>query len=105
MISKKYKFSKVKYSILFTCLLIITLCLQAQNSGTPQLGQNSIQDVIKAMTLEEKAKLVVGKGFSLPGVNMGQTDETPDKITGISGHTVPISRLGIPSMGFAEGPA
>jgi beta-glucosidase len=57
------------------------------------------------MTLEEKAKLVVGKGFSIPGLSIGETDKSPDKVTGISGHTVGIPRLGIPSLGFADGPA
>jgi beta-glucosidase len=76
----------------------------AQNA--PQLGKAPISDVIKAMTLEEKVKLVVGKGLAIPGMNLGKgTDETPDKVKGISGHTVAIPRLGIPSLNFADGPA
>lgn len=39
-----------------------------RNAGKlPQLGKDPIKDVIKAMTLEEKAKLVVGNGFRMPG--------------------------------------
>ena len=58
------------------------------------------------MTLEEKAKLVVGKGLSIPGISLGaQPDNTPDKIEGISGHTIPNARLGIPSVNLADGPA
>jgi beta-glucosidase len=71
----------------------------------PQLGKDPIEDVIKAMTLEEKASLVVGKGFSLPGFIPPGQDTTRDKIPGISGHTTPIARLGIPSLGFADGPS
>jgi len=89
-------------------LLCLALCFSfasiAQNN-LPQLGKAPVSAVIKAMTLEEKAKLVVGKGFSIPGLSMGETDNSPDKITGISGHTVGIPRLGIPSLGFADGPA
>jgi len=85
--------------------VFIWFTAQAQNK-TPQLGKDPIADVIKAMTLEEKAKLVVGKGLSLPGLSLGaQPDNTPDKIEGISGHTVPNPRLGIPSLNLADGPA
>lgn len=97
----------MKFSLRSTSLCV-ALCAYiicyAQNT-TPQLGKDPIPAIIKAMTLEEKVKLVVGKGFSVPGLNMSQTDETPDKITGISGHTVPITRLGIPSLNLADGPA
>jgi len=58
------------------------------------------------MTLDEKAKLVVGKGLSIPGLSFGQSDDkTPDKVSGISGHSTSIPRLNIPSLGFADGPA
>ncbi len=33
----------------------------------PQLGKASVKQVVAAMTLEEKAKLVVGMGFRMPG--------------------------------------
>jgi len=89
-------------------LLSLAICSflagHAQNSA-PRLGKDPIPAIIKAMTLEEKVKMVVGKGFSVPGLNLGATDETPDKIAGISGHTSPISRLGIPSLNMADGPA
>ncbi|MES2064788.1 MAG: glycoside hydrolase family 3 C-terminal domain-containing protein [Bacteroidota bacterium] len=71
----------------------------------PQFSRDQIRNIIKKMTLEEKAKMVVGKGFSLPGFSMGVNDSTPDKVTGISGHTNPIPKFGIPSIGMADGPA
>src|SRR4051812_23149208 len=37
-------------------------------AAAPQLGKNSIKEVVKAMTLEEKSKLVVGRGFRMPGM-------------------------------------
>ena len=83
----------------------ISFVARSQNHA-PQLGKDPIPDVIKAMTLEEKAKLVVGKGLSIPGISLGaQPDDTPDKIAGISGHTIPNARLGIPSLNLADGPA
>ena len=89
-------------------LVCFALCFSFASSAQnnlPQLGKAPISAVIKAMTVEEKAALVVGKGFSIPGLSIGETDKSPDKITGISGHSVGIPRLGIPSLAFADGPA
>ena len=73
----------------------------------PQLGKNSNKDVIAAMTLEEKAKLVVGNGFRMPGTKpQGPTiGQTQDKVPGAAGTTFAIPRLGIPSIVVADGPA
>jgi len=93
------------HQVLLCVAVFISFTAQSQNK-TPQLGKDPIPDVIKAMTLEEKAKLVVGKGLSIPGISLGaQPDDSPDKIAGISGHTIPNSRLGIPSLNLADGPA
>ncbi len=71
----------------------------------PQFGKDPVKEIIKKMSLEDKVKVVVGKGFSLPGLNMGAVDNTPDKLNTISGHTIPIPKFGIPSIGMADGPA
>jgi beta-glucosidase len=71
----------------------------------PQFGKDPVNVIIKNMTLENKVKIVVGKGFSLPGLNMGANDTTPDKIFAISGHTIPILKFGIPSISMADGPS
>ncbi len=93
------------HQVLLCVAVFISFTARSQNK-TPQLGKDPISDVIKAMTLEEKAKLVVGKGLSIPGISLGaQPDDSPDKIAGISGHTIPNSRLGIPSLNLADGPA
>jgi len=89
-------------------LLVVFILMQPAFSQTPQLGKNSIKEVIAAMTLEEKAKLLVGNGFSMPGMNppggpvIGQTK---DKVPGAAGTTFAIPGLGIPSIVVSDGPA
>lgn len=71
----------------------------------PQLGQAPVSDIVKQMTLQQKVDLVVGKGFSMPGLKMMAHDTSPNKMNNISGHTVAIPAFGIPSIGMADGPA
>ncbi len=89
----------------FTALFIsfFTVKLVAQNA--PQLGKASVKDVVAAMTLEEKAKLVVGNGFNMPGAGGPTIGQTKDKVPGAAGTTVAIPRLGIPSIVVSDGPA
>ena len=49
--------------------------------GTPQLGQDSIDDVIAAMTIEEKAHFLIGTGMS------GDTGDDP--VIGMTQNIVP----------------
>ena len=77
----------------------MTLCALAQ----PQLNKNNIEDVIKAMTLQEKATLLVG-GARAAMVN-GVTSGTAWQVPGAAGNTRPIERLGIPGTVLADGPA
>lgn len=71
----------------------------------PQLGKNSVKEVIAAMTLEEKAHLVVGNGMKFPGMPNANVGVTQDKVPGAAGTTFAIPRLGIPSMVVSDGPA
>lgn len=91
-------------------LFIISIALlhsfsDAQTNNAPQLGKDPIKKIIAAMTLEEKAKLVVGKGFSMPGAGGPTVGQTKDKVPGAAGTTVAIPRLGIPSIVVSDGPA
>lgn len=81
------------------------IIMSACSDKVPQLGKSPIEDVIGAMTLEEKARLVVGNG--MPGFDgtsavVGSTD---DLVPGAAGTTYAIERLGIPSIVLADGPA
>ena len=77
-------------------IAIIILCFMASNAlaqKAPQLGKAPVKDVVQAMTLQEKAQLVVGMGWN------------PPKVPGAAGQTHPIQRLGIPSLVLSDGPA
>ena len=116
-------------------VLAILLSLQSlSHAQAPQLGKNSVKEVVAAMTTEEKARLVVGMGFKMPGMppakpkkddnakkqngdptaevlglQLPQSDPegdiVPEKVPGAAGRTHAIPRLGIPSITVSDGPA
>jgi|GEM_PF-5917121 len=45
----------------------ICLTASSQTAVAPKLGKDPVKKVIAAMTLEEKAALVVGTGMRMPG--------------------------------------
>ena len=69
----------------------------------PQLRPDNIDEVIKAMTLQEKVTLLVGgsRAVNIDGVPTGTTDLVP----GAAGVTRAVPRLGIPQTVLADGPA
>ena len=77
-------------------LLSAVMALQA-----PQLTPDNIRDVVAAMTLEEKAAVLVGGG-SKAFNGIGNTDTG---VPGAAGTTHAVPRLGIPSIVLADGPA
>jgi len=86
--------------------LLITV--KGFSQEVPQLGKNSISEVISAMTLEEKVNLLVGGGMNVPGMPMFGTAEPTDaqkRVLGAGGTVVGIPRLGIPSLVVCDGPA
>lgn len=86
-------------------LLSFVFVLATQAQPTAKLGVNSIDEVVKAMTLEEKAQLLVGASmanFSGVGSVVGNT---MNLVPGAAGTTVPFPRLGISATVLADGPA
>ena len=74
-------------------------------SAQPKLQADNIDEVMAAMTLEEKAQLLVGGGndsFTGSGAMLGHQEKL---VAGAAGTTVGIPRLGIPETCVADGPA
>lgn len=75
-----------------------------------KLTENNIDEIVKAMTLEEKSLLVVANGRSSTMgaaiiAQYGIIGEHADFVEGAAGSTMQISRLGIPPTVMADGPA
>lgn len=71
----------------------------------PQLNVHNIDEILRAMTLEEKAQLLVGDGntgFVGSGAMLGHQSR---RVAGAAGQTVAIPRLGIPATVLTDGPA
>ena len=80
--------------------VLCTLSVFAQ----PKLRTDNIDEIVKALTLEEKAALLVGGGWgSMTAGSMTASSET--LVSGAAGTTRPVQRLGIPVTVLADGPA
>ncbi|MBO4772964.1 MAG: beta-glucosidase, partial [Bacteroidales bacterium] len=75
------------------------------SADAPQLGKNSIDEVIAAMTNEEKAYLLVGSGMKGATGTEPVVGTSDDLVPGAAGTTHAIPRLGIPAIVLADGPA
>ena len=87
--------------ITLTSALVFTSCAER----APQLGKASVDDVIAAMTLDEKVKLLIGTGMGALTGDSAVVGETKSLVPGAAGTTYPIPRLGIPAIVLADGPA
>lgn len=89
-----------KTTALFGAFLLGICTLSAQ----PQLTKDNIDEIIKAMTLEEKATLAVGSGWG--SMTAGSlTASSTVLVPGAAGTTRAIKRLGIPQTVLSDGPA
>lgn len=91
-----------KISILAMSAAAVLSCAP---KGDPQLGKDSLDKVVAAMTLEEKAHLVIGTGMAGSSGEVPVVGETRNLVPGAAGTTYPIPRLGIPAIVLADGPA
>lgn len=89
----------------FIGLTLTASAFASCSSSLPQLGKDSIDDVIAAMTMEEKARFVIGTGMEGMSGDSAIVGETRGLVPGAAGTTYPIPRLGIPSIVLADGPA
>lgn len=89
---------KKAISILAASLFLIPMNAQ------PQLSKDNVEEVLAAMTLEEKATLLVGSGWgSMVAGSLTASSEI--LVPGAAGTTRPVERLGIPRTVLADGPA
>lgn len=86
----------------FMCAFSATFVVQAQN---PKLGVSPIQDVINAMTLDEKIQLVVGSTGKYESQMEATIGNQGQLVQGAAGQVNGIERLGIPATVVADGPA
>lgn len=88
---------------------LLTVNSQAQ---APKPGKSSVKATVKAMTLEEKVKLVVGTGGDFPDLSGDLTKvsgppamSAVDLVPGSAGTSYVVPRLGITPMVLTDGPA
>lgn len=82
-----------------TAVLLVVSCNQ-----TPEFGKSPVKKVVAAMTLEEKANLLVGVGAWNGNDIAQEIKDAKGLIPGCAGQTYPIPRLGIPSVMLPDGP-
>ena len=75
----------------FIALLCLACCINSFSQNTLTLREDNIDEVVSAMTDEEKVALLVGGPGTL--------------VPGAAGYTREIARLGIPMTVLADGPA
>ncbi len=88
---------------ILTTALAATTCMMTMNAQ-PKLAATNIDEVIKAMTLEEKAKLLVGGANNFFG-DQAVVGGEADLVAGAAGTSPAIPRLGIPATVLTDGPA
>lgn len=101
------------YRSLLSMMLWVAALTGAMAQGAPQLKGSSNRQVIDAMTLEEKVRLLVGMGMRIPGMPPAQQPNgqgpvvgvTQDRVPGAAGTTAEFQRLGVPGLVVADGPA
>ena len=87
-----YKQSTIFCTLIFAILFCSQMAF-AQNASAPALRSDNIDEVLNAMTIDEKCSLLVGGESTSPDI--------PD----VAGYTRLISRLGIPLTVLSDGPA
>ena len=89
--------------------MVLTLVVGTM-SAQPQLRADNIEQVLQAMTLQEKAMLAVGGNRHLAAIGFeaddnGMLGSHASSVPGAGGMTQAIPRLGIPSTVLTDGPA
>jgi len=113
--------------IVFAFVLPAAILAQATKQPLPQLTKATVKQVVAAMSVEQKAKLVTGMGMIMPGPTANndkkKTDTStaelnkllpppdaddkniPEKVPGAAGRTHGFAQFGIPITTVSDGPA
>lgn len=87
-----------------TICMLAAIVLTACRPQTPRLGKDTTDDVIAAMTLDEKLDVLVG-GMSKIRTDTVVIVRIKEAVPGAAGTTNAVERLGIPQIVLADGPA
>ena len=94
-----------RMAILYALVMVFTTA----NAQLPKLGKDANAKIINAMTVQEKARLIMGLGMNVPGFSDNRlppdTLKAYNPVDGSAGVTYAIPRLGIPAIVLADGPA
>ncbi len=89
-------------SLFISSIALLTAVVGAFAQSTNlRLTPDNIPQILAAMTIEEKAGLIVGAGY---GAFKGQTLDYK-MVAGAAGNTHAIDRLGVPPLVLSDGPA
>lgn len=86
-------------------VLAVSMSTVSAQSVDLTLKPENIDEIIAAMTPEEKINLVVGMGMAGFSGDEAVVGDSKGKVPGAAGTTYPILRLGVPSVVLADGPA
>ena len=108
----------MKKIIAMTAFMFCTSAIGAAENNMPILGKETVSNIVKALTLEEKVRLLVGTcqmqpqpPYPAPGTFVRQpksgdnTATIKGRVAGSAGESYAVERLGIPSLVYADGPA
>lgn len=87
-----------KFQVVFPIICLVLVCEEGYAQRASQLDAKSVDHIIAAMTLHEKAMLLVGAEITMP------LSKTAHNVDGVAGHTIGLDRLGIPMTLMADGP-
>lgn len=94
----------IKFRQVLLAALLLSGKLSFSQEKLPQLGKAPVREIIKMMTLEEKASIVAGTGMRFQGQGpvVGEAD---GRVPGAAGNTMNLVRFGIPGTVLSDGPA
>lgn len=96
--------SNISYIRLAVSALAISSATQ-MSAQTPQLGKAPLQQVINAMTLQEKLKVIIGPNGQMATLDAATIGNASSLVPGAAGQIGGVDRLGIPVLVMADGPA